>query len=72
VIGDNPSDEEVEIYRSIAEILKDCKTVWGSNFGNYVYNALEAAGINPILSDHEPQETIDSLIGARYLAGYRD
>jgi len=72
VIGDNPSDEEVEIYRKMAEILKDCKTVRGYNFGNYVYNALEAAGCNPIMTDHQPQETIDSLIEARYIAGYRD
>ncbi|MEN8215906.1 MAG: hypothetical protein ABFS56_05930 [Pseudomonadota bacterium] len=72
VIGDHPSDEEVEIYRKMADILKDCKTIWGYNFGNYVYNALEAAGCNPIMCDRDPQETIDSLIEARYLAGYRD
>jgi hypothetical protein len=72
VIGDNPSDEEVEIYRKMAEILKDCKSVWGKNFGNYVHDALSAVGVNPILSDRDPQEAIDSLIGARYLAGYRD
>lgn len=72
VIGDHPSEEELEIYRKYAEILKDCKTIRGGNFGNYVSNALSATGANTILSDWDPQETIDSLIESRYLAGYRD
>ena len=72
VIGDHPADEEVEIYRKIAEILKDCKTIRGMNFGNYVYNALSATGANAIMSDRDPEETIDSLIESRYAAGYRD
>ena len=73
VIGDNPCDEEVEIYRQIAEIVKDCKYVQGKSFGNYAANALKAAGSDAMMvSFHEAQEWIDSLIEARSYAGYRD
>jgi predicted Fe-Mo cluster-binding NifX family protein len=73
LLGDHPSDEELEIYRNVAEILKDCDYVRGKNFGNYVVYALEKAGVEAMMSSsHEPDEWIDSLIESRYAAGYRD
>jgi predicted Fe-Mo cluster-binding NifX family protein len=66
-------DEELEIYRQIAEIVKDCKYVGGKNFGYYVKMALEKAGTGPMMMNYEnPQEWIDSLIEERALAGYTD
>jgi len=65
--------EEQEIYRQIAEIVKDCKYVTGKNFGYFVKMALEKAGTESMLSNFEnPQEWIDSLIENRAYAGYRD
>ncbi|RKZ42471.1 MAG: hypothetical protein DRQ49_01205 [Gammaproteobacteria bacterium] len=72
-IGDHPCDEELEIYRKIGEMLKDCKYVSGQNFGNYAADALEAAGTEAMMNfSHQPQEWVDSLIEARGYAGYRD
>lgn len=72
VIGDNPEPEELEIYLKMAQILSDCDTVWGYNYGNYVMLALEGAGTDPIMTDREPEKIIQSLIDARRYAGYRD
>ncbi|MCP4695479.1 MAG: hypothetical protein GY862_01325 [Gammaproteobacteria bacterium] len=72
VLGDHPSDEEVDIYRKVGELMKDCDYVAGKNFGNYAIFGLQEAGTDFLMTSHEPQEWIDSLIDARYLAGYRD
>jgi hypothetical protein len=70
--GDNTSEEELEIYRKIAEIVKDCKYVAGKNFGWHPMRALKSAGTDGMMIPVQPHEQIDSLIGARYIAGYRD
>jgi hypothetical protein len=70
--GDGISDEELEIYRQIAEIVKDCEYVGAKNFGYFVKMALEKAGVTPMMTTFEPQEWVDSLIENRYMAGYRD
>ncbi|OQY45465.1 MAG: hypothetical protein DRR08_22885 [Candidatus Parabeggiatoa sp. nov. 2] len=70
--GENISDEELEIYRQIAEIVKDCKYAGGKNFGYFVKLALEKAGTESMMLSFEPQGWIDSLIENRYMAGYRD
>lgn len=73
LLGDSPSDEELEIYRKMTEIVTDCLYVHGKNFGYYMVRAFEVAKIELImLSSHEPEEWIESLIEARYMAGYRD
>ncbi|HDN25821.1 MAG TPA: hypothetical protein ENG03_01730 [Thioploca sp.] len=65
--------EEREIYRQIAEIVKDCKYVAGKNFGYYVKMALENAGTSSMITSFDnPQEWIDSLIENRIYAGYTD
>lgn len=71
-LGDPISDEEKEIYRKMAEIVKDCKYVTGTNFGYYPARALEAAGTDHMMTAAQPQEWIDSLIDARLFAGFRD
>jgi len=73
-IGENISDEEWEIYQKIGEILKDCKYVGGRNFGNYTVKALQEAGTDFMMMNEpfQPYSWIDSLIEARYMAGYRD
>ncbi|RKZ73215.1 MAG: hypothetical protein DRR19_31205 [Candidatus Parabeggiatoa sp. nov. 1] len=69
----HPSEEEREIYRQIAEIVKDCKYVTGNNFGYYVNMALEKAGSGTMMTTYEnPQAWIDSLIEYRYMADYFD
>jgi len=74
LLGDSPSDEELEIYQKMTEIVTDCLYVHGKNFGYYMVRAFEeVAKIELImLSSHEPEEWIESLIEARYMAGYRD
>jgi len=73
VTGDNPSDEELEIHRQIAEILKDCIYVRGRDFGSYSADALKAAGSDAMMvSSDEPQEWLNSLIKYRAYAGYFD
>ena len=71
-IGEKISAEEWEIYQKIGEILKDCKYVTGKNFGSYTIKGLQEAGTDYLMTDFQPYEWIDSLIDARYLAGYRD
>ena len=72
-IGDEISDEELEIYQKIAEIVKDCDRVLGKNFGSYPVKALQDAGTDFLMTNsYNPQDHIESLIESRYIAGYRD
>jgi len=72
-IGEKISDEELEIYQKIAEIVKDCYHVLGKNFGSYPIKALQDAGTDFLMTNsYNPQEHIERLIKARYIAGYRD
>jgi predicted Fe-Mo cluster-binding NifX family protein len=71
--SDSHGEEELRIYREIAELVKDCKYVAGKNFGYFVKMALEKAGTSSMMTNSKnPQDWIDSLIENRAYAGYRD
>jgi len=67
-------DEEYDIYKSMAEIIKDCETTIGYNLGYFPKMAFEKAGIFYILKSYltTPREHINSLIENRVYAGFRD
>ncbi|HLC15060.1 MAG TPA: hypothetical protein VJL89_02390 [Thermodesulfovibrionia bacterium] len=71
-LGDKISEEELELYRNMAEIVKDCTYVYAKNFGYYPFKALEKAGTDYIMANSEPWEKINWLIKDRAFAGFKD
>jgi len=68
--GDGITDEELEIYRNIAEIIKDCETTIGYNLGYFPKLALEKTTFYvmqsaPVL----PRDYIKELIEIRAYYG---
>jgi hypothetical protein len=73
-LGEEVSDEERQIYKDIAEILKDCKYVTGNNLGYAPKTAMEKAGVFYIMQsvNELPRDHIKCLIENRAFAGFRD
>ncbi len=73
-MGETISDEEFQIYKDIAEIVKDCKYVTGNNLGFYPKMAMDKAGIFYVMQsvNELPRDHINSLIEERAYAGFRD
>jgi len=73
-LGDNISDEELQIYMDITEILKGCKYVLGNSLGYYPKFALEKANLFFVgLSSRPlPRDHIAHLIEHRALADFHD
>lgn len=73
-LGDPVPDEERQIYRDIAEMLKDCKYVTGNNLGFAPKMAMEKAGVFYVMQsvNELPRDNIARLIKERAYAGFRD
>ncbi len=72
--GGGITDDELEIYRHIAETVKDCKYTTGYNLGYFPKMAMEKTETLYVLSSVPllPREHIQELIDERAAAGFRD
>ncbi|MDM8524982.1 hypothetical protein QUF80_16550 [Desulfococcaceae bacterium HSG8] len=72
--GEGITDEELEIYKDIAELVKDCKYTIGYNLGYFPKLAMEKTDTLYVLQSvkHLPRDHIKELIKERVYAGFRD
>ena len=72
--GDGITEEEQEIYRNIAEIIKDCQTTIGYNLGYFPMLALEKVTFYVLQSvPVMPHDYIKQLIETKaYFGDYLD
>ncbi len=72
--GDGITEEELEIYRDIAETVKDCKYTIGYNLGYFPKLAMEKTDTLYVMQSVPtlPREDIKQMIEDRAYAGFRD
>lgn len=72
--GDGITKDELDIYRDIAELVKDCKYTIGYNLGYFPKLALEKTGTLYVMQSSPvlPRDNINGLIENRVYAGFRD
>ncbi|MCP4350043.1 MAG: hypothetical protein GY795_31575 [Desulfobacterales bacterium] len=72
--GEGITEKELQIYRELADMVKDCKYTIGYNLGYFPKLAMEKTDTLYVMQSvpTKPREHIKHLIENRVYAGFRD